>query len=183
MKQSIEIKPDQKNDLYFNVNIEGTEVPQEISIRLVCEGESFDYCFRGTPVGKGEVKVTIPPLPKNLMQEGKEYLSSLEVTIDNKTFRPIQFNLKLPNQPKVTAEILQKTEQPLVESQVTAEINSKTEIPTATVQTTSSLREKHSLLASGRKPLMAKVIETEEPAEDSVTEVKARATIKRLLTK
>jgi len=109
MKNTIELKPDQQNELYFNVAIDGTSVPNSVAIRMVCEGEHFDYLFRGTPVGGSEVKVIIPAIPRGNLLEGKDYNASLEVYIDNKKFVPIELNLRLPKTAKVTAEVMSKS--------------------------------------------------------------------------
>lgn len=141
MKNTIEIKPDQENELYFNVAIEGTSVPNAVSIRMICEGENFDYSFRGIPLERGEIKVIIPPIPKGNLHEGKDYNASLEVLIDNKKFVPIELNIRLPKTPKVTAEMVTRGNS----VNILNEIQQQTEVTAALKTSDNQVEEKNQI--------------------------------------
>ena len=70
--EAIEIKLDEQNELFFNVQVEGSS-PGAVTVRLVCESEDFSAVFPGSYTDEGEVRVVIPELKKNAsFKEGKE---------------------------------------------------------------------------------------------------------------
>lgn len=107
----IELKLDEENELYFNVQVEGT-TPGSVTIRLMCESDDFSASFDGRYSEGGEVKVVIPEMKKNKsFQENKNYQAQLEVMIENKFFIPLKFDLKFKDTVKVYAEVSSKNEQ------------------------------------------------------------------------
>lgn len=105
----IEIKLDESNELFFNVQVEGS-TPGAVTIRLVCESDDFSAVFPGSYTDDGEVRVVIPELKKNAsFKEGKDYEAKLEVMIENRYFIPLKFDMKFKESIKVFAEVSTRT--------------------------------------------------------------------------
>lgn len=107
--EAIEIKLDETNELFFNVQVEGT-TSGAVSIRLVCEADDFSAVFPGSYTDEGEVKVVIPEMKKNAsFQENKDYEAKLEVMVENRFFIPLKFDLRFKESLKVFAEVSSRT--------------------------------------------------------------------------
>lgn len=114
--EAIEIKLDESNELFFNVQVEGSS-PGAVTIRLVCEADDFSAVFPGSYTDDGEVRVVIPELKKNAsFKEGKDYEAKLEVMVENRYFIPLKFDMKFKESIKVFAEVASRTA--IVESKV-----------------------------------------------------------------
>lgn len=106
--ETIEIKLDETNELFFAVKLEGT-VSAPVSVRLMCEADDFSAAFAGTYTEDGEVKVTIPEMKRNAsFKENKDYVAQLEVMVENRLFVPLKFGLKFKETLKVFAEVVTK---------------------------------------------------------------------------
>lgn len=117
--ETIEVKLDEPNELYFNVHVEGSSVGI-VNVRLLCEGEDVSTIFAGKYLENGEVKVMIPEMKKNsLFKENKDYVAKLEVMIENRYFIPLQFGLRFKESVKVFAEVSQKTVSNTIKEQST----------------------------------------------------------------
>ncbi len=107
--EAIEIKLDESNELFFNVQVEGS-TPGAVTVRLVCEADDFSAVFPGAYTDDGEVRVVIPELKKNAsFKEGKDYEAKLEVMVENRYFIPLKFDMKFKESIKVFAEVSTKT--------------------------------------------------------------------------
>lgn len=107
--EAIEIKLDEQNELFFNVQVEGS-TPGAVTVRLVCESEDFSAVFPGSYTDEGEVRVVIPELKKNAsFKEGKDYSAKLEVMVENRFFIPLKFEMSFKESVKVFAEVSTKT--------------------------------------------------------------------------
>jgi len=107
--EAIEIKLDEQNELFFNVQVEGSS-PGAVTVRLVCESEDFSAVFPGSYTDEGEVRVVIPELKKNAsFKEGKDYEAKLEVMVENRFFIPLKFDMTFKESVKVFAEVSTKT--------------------------------------------------------------------------
>jgi hypothetical protein len=107
--EAIEIKLDEQNELFFNVQVEGSS-PGAVTVRLVCESEDFSAVFPGSYTDDGEVRVVIPELKKNAsFKEGKDYEAKLEVMVENRYFIPLKFDMTFKESVKVFAEVSNKT--------------------------------------------------------------------------
>jgi hypothetical protein len=107
--EAIEIKLDEQNELFFNVQVEGSS-PGAVTVRLVCESEDFSAVFPGSYTDEGEVRVVIPELKKNAsFKEGKDYEAKLEVMVENRYFIPLKFDMTFKESVKVFAEVSTKT--------------------------------------------------------------------------
>ncbi len=113
--EAIEVKLDEQNELFFNVQVEGSS-PGAVTVRLVCESEDFSAVFPGSYTDEGEVRVVIPELKKNAsFKEGKDYEAKLEVMVENRFFIPLKFDMTFKESVKVFAEVSTKTSS-LIES-------------------------------------------------------------------
>lgn len=116
--ETIEIKLDEDNEVFFNVQVEGTSTGA-VNVRMVCESDDFSAVFPGSYTGDGEVKVVVPEMKKNgSFRENKDYLAHLEVMVENRYFIPLKFGVKFKESLKVFAEVSQKTTPPVTESRV-----------------------------------------------------------------
>src|SRR5574338_1694398 len=107
--EAIEIKLDEQNELFFNVQVEGSS-PGAVTVRLVCESEDFSAVFPGSYTDEGEVRGVIPELKKNAsFKEGKDYEAKLEVMVENRYFIPLKFDMTFKESVKVFAEVSTKT--------------------------------------------------------------------------
>lgn len=107
--EAIEVKLDEQNELFFNVQVEGSS-PGAVTVRLVCESEDFSAVFPGSYTDEGEVRVVIPELKKNAsFKEGKDYEAKLEVMVENRFFIPLKFDMTFKESVKVFAEVSTKT--------------------------------------------------------------------------
>jgi hypothetical protein len=112
MTDSIELKLDENNQLFFKVQIEGTSTGP-VTVRLVCEADTLDYTFRGEYTSAGEVVVDVPALGSTKMiKEGKSYPAKLEVMIENRYFVPLKFDVIFKESLKVFAEVANVTSKP-----------------------------------------------------------------------
>lgn len=115
--EAIEVKLDETNEIYFNVQVEGTSAGS-VTVRLVCESDDFSAVFPGHYTPDGEVKVVLPELKKNgSFKENKDYAAQLEVMVENRFFIPLKFGMRFKESVKVFAEVSTKNA-PVLESKV-----------------------------------------------------------------
>jgi hypothetical protein len=106
MMETIDLVLDQDNELLFNVKVEGAKQATTI-VRLVCESaDQVHHVFVGKPISHDVVQFKVPPMTGRL-DEGT-YAGSVEVLIENRYFRPVNFNLKFKTDMKVVAEVIEK---------------------------------------------------------------------------
>lgn len=143
--EAIEVKLDEANELFFNVQVEGS-TPGAVTVRLVCEADDFSAVFPGSYTDEGEVRVVIPELKKNAsFKEGKDYEAKLEVMVENRYFIPLKFDMKFKESVKVFAEVSTKTTS-LVESkpkkqESVVEVKKNEPIVTAKIVPNKTLKE------------------------------------------
>jgi hypothetical protein len=131
--ETIDLDIEEANELLFKVKVEGIE-QAPAKVRLVCEGGDMDLVFQGSPTpDEGVVQFMVPPL-KGKLKEG-QYLSRVEVLIENRYFAPVQFNINFKQAVKVVAEAIRipaKKEVPRVSvTAVPVVVNRKTQNPSA----------------------------------------------------
>lgn len=131
--ETIDLDIEEANELLFKVKVEGIE-QAPAKVRLVCEGGDMDLMFQGSPTqDEGVVQFMVPPL-KGKLKEG-QYLSRVEVLIENRYFAPVQFNINFKQAVKVVAEAIRipaKREVPRVSvTAVPVVVNRKTQNPPA----------------------------------------------------
>jgi len=103
MFEGIELRLDEANELVFDVNIAGTDIPPAPPIyRFVCESDDMYFAFKGIQKDDNKILVTVPPL-KQTLDEGT-YNSKLEVLIDDRYFVPLETMVTFKSSLKVTAE-------------------------------------------------------------------------------
>lgn len=101
--ESLDIDSDEQNELLFKVEIEG-QAAGPARVRMVCEGEEMSYMFAGHPAENGLIRFVVP---KKALNEG-EYLSKVEVLIENRYFVPVSFNVNVKQAVKVFAEVFKR---------------------------------------------------------------------------
>ena len=121
--QSINLDLDKENELVFKLSVEGTRAAS-VTSRFLIESDRFSLFFPAKSSSRNEVTVLVPPLD-NVISEGN-YVSSLEVIIDDKVFKPMNINTEFKKTVSVVAEVVQRTSKsagPTVSSVVS--VNSK----------------------------------------------------------
>lgn len=100
--ETIDLDIEEANELLFKVKVEGID-QAPAKVRLVCETGEVDYMFQGhsTP-DEGVVQFVLPNM-KGKLKEG-QYLSRVEVLIENRYFAPVQFNINFKQAVRVVAE-------------------------------------------------------------------------------
>lgn len=102
--ETIKLDIEKSNELLFRVTVEGL-TPTTTIVRLVCEGtDGVSTMFLGKAVDD-VVQFELPPL-KGRLSEGT-YASRVEVLIEDRYFKPIQFEIDLCQPVKVMAEAVQ----------------------------------------------------------------------------
>jgi hypothetical protein len=105
MLETIDLDIEEASELLFKVKVEGIE-PAPAKVRLVCEAGDIAMMFNGHPTAEeGVVQFLLPPM-KGRLKEGN-YLSRVEVLIENRYFVPVQFNINFKRAVKVVAEAIQ----------------------------------------------------------------------------
>ena len=99
--ETIELDPEETNELLFRVQIEGAD-PSPAKIRMICESDDGGVVFNSKPGPDGLVRFDIPSL-KGRLSEGT-HPARVEVMIENKFFVPIEFNVHLKKKVVVVAE-------------------------------------------------------------------------------
>ena len=132
--ETIDLDIEEANELLFKVKVEGVE-QAPAKVRLVCEGGEMDYVFHGSPTRDEGVVQFVLPILKGKLKEG-QYLSRVEVLIENRYFAPVQFNINFKQAIKVVAEAIripEKKQVPRASVVVSAPIvvNRKTQNPPA----------------------------------------------------
>lgn len=121
--ETIDLDIEEANELLFKVKVEGVE-QAPAKVRLVCEGGEMDYVFHGVPTRDEGVVQFVLPILKGKLKEG-QYLSRVEVLIENRYFAPVQFNINLKQAVRVVAEAIRlpaKREVPRASVSVSAPI-------------------------------------------------------------
>jgi hypothetical protein len=102
--ETIDLDIEEANELLFKVKVEGVD-QAPAKVRLVCETGDVDYMFHGEPTpDEGVVQFVLPSL-KGKLKEG-QYLSRVEVLIENRYFAPVSFNINFKQAVKVVAEAI-----------------------------------------------------------------------------
>jgi hypothetical protein len=103
--ETIDLDIEEANELLFKVRVEGID-QAPAKVRLVLE-ESGDQAlmFSGSPTPDDGVVQFMLPILKGKLKEG-QYLSRVEVLIENRYFAPVQFNINLKQAVKVVAEAI-----------------------------------------------------------------------------
>ena len=132
--ETIDLDIEEANELLFKVKVEGIE-QAPAKVRLVCEGGEMDYVFNGAPTRDEGVVQFVLPILKGKLKEG-QYLSRVEVLIENRYFAPVSFNINFKQAVKVVAEAIRIPEKkPVPKAQVTVSapivVNRKSQNPPA----------------------------------------------------
>lgn len=107
----VELKLEEENELLFKIVVQGASNKPN-AIRLVCEQSDMSLVFKGEPSSDGSVSFRIPPMEKFLLPE-TVYDCAVEVLVDGKFFRPVQFPVKFKADVKCVVESVQvRTRQP-----------------------------------------------------------------------
>lgn len=111
--ETLELKLDENNELYFTVHVESTSSSGAVKVRMITESDvdGIQHSFLGKINSNGDVVVNVPSLKnKFAISENKEYTAKLEVLIENRCFTPLEFNLKFKDSIKVEAKISNTTQ-------------------------------------------------------------------------
>ena len=167
----VELQLEEENELLFKVVVQGAS-SKPAAIRLVCEQDDMSLVFKGSPSDDGNICFRIPPMGKILLPE-TVYDCSVEILVEGKFFRPVQFPVKFKADVKCVVESVQvrtRRPEPSV-SVVTAK--PRVEKPASQiVQTTSTSAPKKTL--QERKSTMTGL-------DDKTMEEVARSTIAKLI--
>ena len=111
--ETIDLDIEEANELLFKVKVQGID-QAPAKVRLVIEeGSETALMFNGNPTpDEGVVQFLLPPL-KNKLNEG-QYVSCVEVLIENRYFAPVRFNINLKQAIKVVAEAVRLPEKRIV---------------------------------------------------------------------
>src|SRR5579863_7260067 len=138
MLETIDLDIEEANELLFKVRVEGID-QAPAKVRLVMEeSPELAHMFGGNPTSEEGVVQFVLPILKGRFKEG-QYLSRVEVLIENRYFAPVQFNINLKQAVKVVAEAIRvpaKKELPRVSVTASAPVvvNRKSVAPQPPVQ-------------------------------------------------
>jgi hypothetical protein len=139
----IELKLEESNDLSFKLVVQGAS-SKPSSFRLVCEADEMSYCFAGKPDDEGGISFTIPPMSKMFKAEST-YNCSVEVVVEGRVFKPVEFPAKFTVPMKVVSEgivVKKSKEAPVsVVAQTKVSVVSKPTPVQVTVETVEPVRE------------------------------------------
>lgn len=110
----VELKLEQENELSFKVVVQGATT-RPSAVRLVCEGPDMSYVFKGQPEDDGTMCFRVPPMGKHLLPE-TAYDCSVEIMVDGRFFKPVQFPVVFKADVKCVVENLQ-VRQPLLKEE------------------------------------------------------------------
>ena len=111
--KEIDLFLDNDNSLDFNVSIESTK-DVKANCRLMIENKDMSYAFPGSIENNGEVSIVIPSL-KGILKEGK-YNSILEIIVDDRIFKPLEFVTNFENSVSVQAEHVTRKRKPVIKA-------------------------------------------------------------------
>lgn len=103
--ETVDLDVEESNELLFKVKVEGVD-QAPAKVRLVCEDGDVAYMFNGHPTSEEGVVQFLLPVMKGRLKEG-EYLSKVEVLIENRYFAPVTFNINFKKAVTVVAEAVQ----------------------------------------------------------------------------
>ena len=130
--ETIDLDIEEANELLFKVKVEGID-QAPAKVRLVCETGDVDYMFQGHSTSEEGVVQFVLPNMKGKLKEG-QYLSRVEVLIENRYFAPVQFNINYKQAVRVVAEAVRApAHKPVPRVSVTASapivVNRKSALP------------------------------------------------------
>jgi len=118
---------DKSEDFTCNIGIEGAALANT-QARLVLESHDLNLLFEGNINSEGKCVIPIKQL-KSYLNEGATGNLKLEVIADGTYFTPWNDNFTLKTHKKVTVEVADKKEKPIIK-----EIQVKVEVPTRNVE-------------------------------------------------
>ena len=137
----VELFLDDENELIFKVQVEGAS-EGNAEVRYLIENNDYTITLPVNMSVDDNIVISIPPL-KSILKEGI-YDTSLEVIVDDRYFKPLDFKAKFSKSVVVTAEAVQRTKKKkpqatasLITSNVTVAKKKKVVEEKATVQNTS----------------------------------------------
>jgi hypothetical protein len=102
MKENLNIRLDESNELLFEIDVEGT-LSRPSDIRFVISAAAdLSYMIKGRIDEQGRIRVVVPPL-EGKIKEGL-HDSTLEILIDGKYFTPIEFSTQFKKSVNVVVE-------------------------------------------------------------------------------
>ena len=117
---------DKTNLFECDIQLEGASL-KEANARLVIETEDLNLMYHGEINSDGNCKINVPKL-KNIIKENGNI--KLEVIADDMYFNPWNSEFNLIASKKVTVEVKQQTQAPIVESKPKVKVNIVNETPT-----------------------------------------------------
>lgn len=163
--ETIQLKLDETNELLFTMSIEGAD-PNVTSVRLFCESDGMSYVFEGKSEGD-EIKFVIPRMSDKL-DEGVSYKSQIEVIVENKHFKPAQFNLVFKPTAKIFVENMKVN-------------NAKTTSKAPIIEF--KRKEQHSIKEnkSQKKNIPQNITSKSKPIKNEMSELEAKRIVDELL--
>lgn len=98
----VELKLEEQNELSFKVVVQGASNKPSL-VRLVCEGPDMSYAFKGETEDDNTMCFRVPPMVKHLTAE-TTYNCAVEVMVEGRYFRPVQFPVVFKAEVKCVVE-------------------------------------------------------------------------------